>query len=80
MTTGEAVVIGWFQIPSESMPSGWSEHKVSCQLSGEGVRLLSALFQVSPLRPTPSMNSAFLEMVHGFLKKKSVSHSVEFLV
>ena len=80
MTASETVIIGWLQVPPKAVPSRWPEHEVAGQLSGERVCRFAVLFQVTHCGPTPSMNSAFPESVHGFLRRKSVSHSVEFRV
>jgi len=50
MTASETVIIGWLQVPADTVPSRWPEHKVACQLSGERVCRFPALFQVCPLR------------------------------
>jgi hypothetical protein len=51
MSTSEAVIIGWLQVPPKEVPSRWPEQEVSGHLSREGICRFPVSFEKNPLRP-----------------------------
>src|SRR5580658_6194209 len=70
MTTGEAVVIGWLQIPPEMVSARWPEHEIPRQLPGKRVGRFPVLFYVSPLRSHAEHELRLLGERPWFFKEK----------
>jgi hypothetical protein len=80
VTCRKAVIVGRFQEPADAVFASGPEHEVSCQLTRNRIGRFPILLEKTHSGPMPSMNSVLRDMVHGFLKRRSVSHSVEFRV
>ena len=70
MASSETVIISRFQIPPELVSARRPEHEVSCNFCGERVEYLSALSDVSPLRPYARHELRLLGDCPRLLEKK----------
>src|SRR5579859_6640869 len=70
MTTSEAVIIGWLQVPPKAVLSRWPKHEVSGQLSGEGICRFAVPLEMSPLRPHTEHEFGLAGEGPGLLEEK----------
>ena len=80
MASGKTVVVSRFEEPAETVLA--AGQNIKSPATSPEMELVTSPFCLrwTHSGPTPSMNSAFRDMVHGFLKSRSVSHSVDLRV
>jgi len=70
MSSPKVVLVGRFEVPTQSVPGGGPEHKIQHDFTADGVRRHAVFPRVNPLRANPEHKLHFLGKGPRLLEQK----------